>query len=88
MWLFRDLPFIVCGRPIEKCTADDAPRMYSSSTPCPKQQLNVKSVVRPWLLPYFRRDARTLLMSRARSAGRDKAMHKFENLLTIGKDDD
>lgn len=25
-----------------------------------------------------------LLMSRARSAGRDKAMHKFENLLTIG----
>ncbi|CAM9342694.1 unnamed protein product [Ectocarpus sp. 8 AP-2014] len=29
------------------------------------------------------RDARMLLMSRARSAGRDKAMHKFENLLTV-----
>ncbi|CAM9720447.1 unnamed protein product, partial [Ectocarpus sp. 12 AP-2014] len=33
------------------------------------------------------RDAHMLLMSRARSAGRDKAMHKFENLLTIGTGD-
>ena len=36
----------------------------------------------------LRRDARMLLMSRARRAGRDKAMHKFENLLTIGAHDD
>lgn len=27
------------------------------------------------------------MMSRARTAGRDKAMHAFENLLTIGTDD-
>ena len=36
----------------------------------------------------LRRDARMLLMSRARRAGRDKATHKFENLLTIGAHDD
>jgi len=33
------------------------------------------------------RDARMLLMSRARGTGRDKAMHNFENLLTIGNHD-
>lgn len=34
----------------------------------------------------FRRDARTLLMSRARTAGRDKAMHAFESLLHVSTD--
>lgn len=29
-----------------------------------------------------------VLMSRARCAGRDKAMHKFENLLKIGAHDE
>ncbi|CAM9575821.1 unnamed protein product, partial [Scytosiphon promiscuus] len=33
------------------------------------------------------RDARLLLMSRARSAGRERAMHNFENLLTVDIDD-
>lgn len=47
------------------------------------------AVVEPPPLIYIacRRDARMLLMSRARSAGRDRAMHNFENLLTVGADD-
>ena len=40
----------------------------------------------PLVPPPRRRNARMLLMSRARSAGRDKAMLAFENLLTIGKE--